>query len=380
MYYQLRRKLVRLAKLLNYGPGEMYGLLKTKPFQDMADTLVAHYFPKSKSLEIRFEVRRLFLIGLVLGPIIQRQKCSMRLDMHKGHVLTWVRRAANTQVGRFYFSSWSEVRENDPQKLVLRLRELSVRDERFLREAKEAFEYNYTAEGWRGALANMIFDPIMFSKSAKGYCLRIGNVFYRLEKKRHAGSVDLRQTQGVIWDYAVMFRDRGYVEEKCWRTGKMVRRRKGSMELLLSDDRIDRFKQDFEAILNSQFRPEQKVIRLSTRIRDLLLDAKYARDCLAQLLELKVWIKEKVQRLRGTNRSVEDLGRCMIRVWNETETGSRHFIASPNFFWTPDTARPPKAIFIQYYNPKREVIVTMKKAEVIELGQPSQVAAIRGIK
>lgn len=356
-YYQLRRLQGKLCQYSQYEPGELWEAFNRRSVIEFADLLTQSYFPRSRDLEIWQNTQQLYRLYLVLSPLLQRLKYSMRLDWHKGHLLTWLRRSCNRRVSRYWLGSWMEPRQVDPQRLTLNMRLLGIRDERFLAEAIDLFRRNYNQSGWRGDLANCVFDPIMLLGREKGYCIRVSNIFYRLEKKRFPGAIDLRSEWGIIWDYAVRFR-----VLKADRKLRLPSR--GRMDIIMAAHRIREFKAEIRAIVSSKYKPENKVIRMRHAIQGFVEDAKFAKSAFNQIIGrpgsgiqgLKQYINQQVSQLKGTEVIAGVLGRMVSALWREKNTGDRYFLTKPNFFWKVDTSNPSKSVFIQFYNPKREYV------------------------
>lgn len=372
-YWQLRRLQASIVKKLGFRHGELLEALQKPAVDTYARKLRRHYFSRSKDLEIYGNILDLYRIYLLLSPIIQRQPYSMRIDAHRGHALTWMRGYANSKVGRFWYDYWSEPRELDYDRLRTNLIRAGVTDRPFLDHLEEPFFTSYTRPTWEGDLARLIFDPFMFLQTRErgSALLRIGSVIHRLEKSRFPGAIDLRERPGEFWDYSVQYNR----VKKETTPGKTLM--SGVVDIWISERRINELKTELSEILASKNVPRFKVGKMVAACTGFIEETKYAKSAFDQILGLRRWITEKTKKLKATEKSAGKVGEALAAEWCKKQTFSKAWRSQRNFFFVPDTRKPPATVFMQFFNPKREAINGEKRQTVALVAVGERLAPAR---
>lgn len=329
----------RLARVRSFPDGELLEKFQSASVRTYADRLATKYFPRCKSegWAVFDDVRQLYGLYLVLAPVLQREREAFRCDWHRGHLLTWVRRQANSRVAHWWLGISDLPRSIDEDRLRRNLDVLGIHDHRFYDDVvRDLFLAHYGAgDIARSRLAAQIFDGIIFSVDRPAG-LRLGNKFVRLEREQFPGAVDIRDGYAQLWDYQVR-------HVRVGRTGKI--------DILISNDRIETFRAAVHATLRARTTPAYRIILLERVIRDFVEHAKYAKSALPQILDLTRWIRQKIKRLSGAESRARALPEMLHSLF-ETKSCDRSFSNKPNFFWDP--SRVPEHVYVTFFNPHRE--------------------------
>lgn len=344
-YSALRRTQSRIVRIQSFNPGELWDIYNSANVKNYAEHLTQKYFHKSKELAIYQDIKRLYCVFLTIAPVLQRQKFAFKIDWHRGHLLSWIRRNANGRVKRFYYQFNELKREVNINTLNLNLVTMGIMDTRFKEELIDLFRYYYSKEGVKGKLANCIFDGIMFLHKGSGYRVRVGNKFYSLEKKpQNNGSwVDLRESYAPIWDYEVRYKSPQKKGEK------------GKFDIRICQSKLSEFRDSINRIINSSSTPAYKIAICSKRIESFVETAKYAKSALPQVCELRQWLRKKTSMLAGTEKHARQLPDLVVNLWLRNCVKDKFFQNKPNFFWNNDINKPHQHVFDIFFSPYREV-------------------------
>jgi len=338
-YYQLRRCQAKIVRLQTFLPGELWDDYRRACVREYAERLAAKFFPvaKKEGLDVYADIVRLYRAALVLAPITQRIPKNYGWDWTPGTLLSWVRRNANRRVGRFNFCAWTEARDTDPDRLRTALIRAGIRDTSFLAEAVDLFRENYDLQAARGRLANMIFDPFIFSpRPPDGNIIRIGNNFCRLEAAKFAGSTNVTEKACDILSYEIKFSLHGD---------------RGLLDIRLSQASIKNFRDEVSKILGSGVSPARKVAAVDQVVRDFIDKAKYAKSAYPQIIELQRWLRQKLGRLASSAPAAHLVPRRLWTLWQEKNMGDKTFHRKRNFFW--NTNEVPEEIYKNFFSPYR---------------------------
>lgn len=342
-YQLLRKTQSRIVRLQEFKRGELWDIYNSSNIQIYADHLAHKYFHKSSNLEIYQDLRRIYKAYLVLAPVLQRQKYAFKIDWHRGHLLSWARRSVNGRVKRFFYINEEMERELKVDIFNHNLLSMGIKDVPFLEELLDLYRCYYNSSGVKGQLVNCIFDGVMFLHKGDGYRIRVGNRFYRLEKKpEHSGRwIDLRDSFARIWDYEIKYR-------------APKQNSSGKLDIRVSQNVIREFRNNIKIILDSNSTPEHKIAICYKRIESFVESAKYAKSALLQLLDLRQWLRQKTSKLAGTERKVKLLPDMIVNLWTRNNSKDKVFLNTPNFFWSSDISRPEKIVYDIFFSPYRE--------------------------
>lgn len=335
-YQQIRRAQAHIASYLHFNNGDLVRYLDRSSFNIMADRLAEHFFHRSESMAIYQMVSEIYLAMMIVAPILQRLPLSTHCDWHRGHLLGWFRKNANGRIKRFYFGKRLIERTYAPDLLASNLERLGVHDTAMQETLLNLYRRHCGGTALKDRLAHLIFDPIMLLRLQNGYELRYGNWLFRLEKEKFAGSCDLREQTVQVLDHNLLSLNH--------RSGR-------HLEITISDEALISFRSHVKAILSMAASPAHKCRQLETRIRDLVETFRHARSALPQLMDLKVWLAQKLRHIAGTYDQAKTLPNLMVNLWLQ-RSDHRLFLKSPNLFLNPGI--PDEKTYISYFSPYRE--------------------------
>lgn len=319
-FYLMRRGQAVLAQRQHFEHGELCAYRDRDSFQAVANIAAATYFHQAASGQVYPAICDLYSDFQVTAPILQRLPYSFKVDWTEGHVLSWFRAACNDHVKRYFFSSLTLPRTFDTVLLRNNLEILGVHDQPYIDILAEQYKRHYGGNCLRSHLAHRLFDPIFLLNHGEGYRLRVANTIYRLEKQPFPGCLDLRERQAKVLG---AFRIR-HVNKK---GGSFV-------EILLTHDAVDRFKETVCSIIDSSASPRHKVYVINDRISDVLEAFKYARSAWPQVKDLQNWLVLKMRPLYSTLKDVKRRERGFKDEYIRRRQDSLS-LPTPNFFWNP---------------------------------------------
>ncbi len=338
-YHNVRQMQARLARIRTFRDGELLEKFNLPSVRRLAERIEDKFFHKaiSGNLAVRDDQIKMLMLLIVLAPILQRERNAYRIDWHRGHLLNWIRRHANRRIRRFWIHVSEIPRIDDVDVLRMNLLEMGIGDKRLIEDVIiDLFRAHYGLDVARGRLANVLFDGVMFYRHDRGgYSLRVGNRFIRLEKEPFEGAMDLRADYATIWDY---------------RLHHVVVPSGGKFNILVSPDRIQRFRDEIKSALRASTTPAYRVCLLDRVIREFIDDAKFAKSAFFQIAELSRWLRQKTRSLAGTDRRARELPALLMNRWKEKAV-DRFYVNKPNFFW--DSRRVPEEVYINFFSPYR---------------------------
>jgi len=326
-----------IASYLKIGDGDLSKYLERDAFNEVANRLTDKYFHRSRDLEIASMVQRLYVVLLILAPILQRLSLSMKFDWHLGHVISFIRANTNRRIRRFYFGIRTVERSYRPDDVRANIARLGICDSLMIEELMDLYRRHAGGTALKDLLAHQIFDPIILSTEKQGCELRCGSTLLRLEKEPFPGSIDLRYEPASIGNYTIRSCEN--------RDGHHV-------EIFISESCLKRFRDRVDGILSTPSAPDYKLSLLGHAIRDFVEQTRHARSGFEQLLELKVWLSRKLQRLAGTSPDVKSYHNILINLWLQRQDPHLH-LKAPNFFL--NSSKVEEKAYLTFFSPYREV-------------------------
>lgn len=335
-YHLMRRGQAVITQRQFFDEGELCAFRDRDSFQTVAKISASKYFHQAQKGDVFPFICDLYVDVMVMFPIIQRLPYSFKIDWTPGHVLSWVRANCNDHIKRFFYSAETHPRTFNPGLLRQNLAELGVHDFVYVDVLVEQYKRHYSGPHLRSALANRIFDPIVLLKQT-GFRLRVGNTVYQLEKQPFPGCIDLREKHGKVLG---VFRVRH------------IRKKAGNyLEIILTHDATDRFKETISSILDSSASPNHKLYVVNDRVSDFMETLKYARSAWPQAKDLQNWLVSKMRPLYGTliDAKRREKGLRSEYVDNREDSLS---LSTPNFFWNPKIVDLNS--YLKYMSPYKE--------------------------
>lgn len=336
-YQQIRRAQAHIASYLHFNDGDLARYLDRTSFNVMADRLAGHFFHRSESMAIFQMVSEIYLVMLIIAPILQRMPLSSHCDWHRGHLLGWFRKNANGRIKRFHFGRREIERTYRPEILRSNLELLGIHDTAILETILDLYRRHCGGAALKDRLSHLIFDPVMMMNLRNGYEFRYGNELIRLEKENFAGSCDLREQPVQALDYNLLSANH-----------KSSRH----LEITIAETTLASFRLQVKVILAMAASPEHKCRQVETRIRDLVETSRHARSALPQIMDLKLWLSQKLRHLAGTIDHAKSLPNLMVNLWLQ-RSDHRLFLKSPNLFLNPGI--PDEKTYVSFFSPYREL-------------------------
>lgn len=335
-YFLMRRGQAVITQRLHFSEGELCAYRDRDSFQAIAKIATAKYFHQSTG-ELLPVICDLYTDYMVTAPIIQRLPYTFRVDWTRGHVLSWIRANCNDNIKRYYFSAATYPRTFDPDLLRRNLDVLGVHDSQYIEVLTEQYKRHYGGACLRSDLAHRLFDPILLLNQEEGFRLRVGNSLYRLEKTPFPGCTDLRVKQAKVLG--------------SFRIRHITKKGGTYLEIILTHDAIDKFKQTVCSILDSSASPRHKVYVINDKISDFMETLRFARSAWQQALDLQNWLVCKMRPLYGALKDVKRREKGLRGEYTDKRQDSL-FLPRPNFFWNPRDVE--LSDYLRYMSPYRE--------------------------
>jgi len=336
-YRLVRRSQAAIACYLHFGAGDLSKYLDRDSFQIMATRLAEHFFHRSTGLAIHAQIVELYHALLILAPILQRLPLSCKFDWHRGHVLGFCRRNASGQAGRFHVSIREVERAYLPELLAANLELTGIHDADMVAVLQDYYRRHCGGTALKDLLAHQIFDPIMMASMKDGFELRHGSQLLRMERTPFEGSVDLRSQSVTVLDFCI----------------RSVEHRGGRhLEITISEECLADFREHINRVVAASASPEYKLTTIENRLRDFAERTRPARSALPQIMELRIWLANKLRGLAGTSQVAKVLPNFLVNQWL-LRVDPRLYLKSPTFFLDPSAI--DEKTFMTFFSPYREV-------------------------
>ena len=324
--------------------GQLYGLLRRSQkrilernfsrfrefserdtFRRFARILTEKFFPETvkKGAAVEEYIERAYVDWLILAPLIASYKWLPKPGMHRGHYLTWARRACNKQTRQWFFVRVIlEVpdREELARRATINACELvRLNDVYWLEEEFSFLAWLAHSGGLKGRLARWILFPWAFldvdheydevlghslsgwekevaraGKKGSASYFRLGNEIWIFATREVAERVqfpwvDLRERRSEALEYEFW-----YEEGVRYREGR--KRLSGGLQIALRGEILRGFRNEAKAIAHHRsMNPHYKLYRLNELAKDFIQTHRYAVSAGMQFLELGRLIKDLVQ-------------------------------------------------------------------------------------
>lgn len=297
---------------------------KRDTFRRFARLLTEKFFPETvkkgaASLEY---VERAYVDWLILAPLIGSYKWLPKPGMHRGHYLTWARRACNRQTRQWFFARL-KVEKLPPEKLAKRAvinacEIVGLKDAYWLEEEFSFLAWLSETEGIKARLARWILFPWAFLDQDKEYdsilqhstsgwkkeiaragkkgsasYFRLGDEIWIFATKEIAERVelpwkDLRKERSEALEYVFWYEEG--IEHRIGR--KLV----GGLQVALQDEILQAVRSEATTIAHHRsIDPHYKLHKLNELAMEFIRKHRHAVSAGMQFLAIGRVIKELVQ-------------------------------------------------------------------------------------